>query len=432
MAGLAAFWRGRIGRGLAACAVIGAVAAVAAVSHGATTGVGLLKVRLGGDATQTRLVVELDSPAQGKLILPDDPAKPTDKVTLALPHVDVAGDMQGGGAGLIKSWTVDKAAGAARVQLQLVRPALVKRRFLLAPGDGISVYRYVIDLSTDGVAAATAAASAPLTTAGASPMDRLGGAARTPDKAAEKAPEKIDARFDAPLQPVLPSKKVVVIDAGHGGKDPGAGGSDSHEKDATLAAARALRDRLERSGRYKVVMTRETDVFIPLEQRVQIARRANADLFISLHADSGTDSSIRGATVYTLSDKGADRVAKHVIDQKNDWFMNVSLPGTDPSVNRILLDLTQRGTVNRSASFAKTLLERISGHTPLLQHGHRDAGFMVLLAPDVPAVLLEMGFITNKEDERLLNDPAHRHEVMDAVGDAIDAYFAEEMRFALK
>jgi len=108
-----------------------------------------LKVRLGGDAAQTRLVIELDSPAQGKLILPEDPNKPTEKVTIALPRVDVAGDMQGGGAGLIKSWTVDKAAGAARLQLQLVRPALVKRRFLLAPGDGVPVYRYVIDLSSD-------------------------------------------------------------------------------------------------------------------------------------------------------------------------------------------------------------------------------------------------------------------------------------------
>ena len=311
----------------------------------------------------------------------------------------------------------------------------MKRRFLLSPGDGVPVYRYVIDLSSE----APAAPAPPAAVAGAAPFDRIGGAIATAIPApssttpsASPPPAAVPIKALAPLQPLLPSKRVVVIDAGHGGKDPGAGGADSHEKDITLAAAKALRDRLQKSGKYKVVMTRDTDVFIPLEQRVQIARRANADLFISLHADSGADTNVRGATVYTLSDKGADRVAKHVIDKNNDWFMNVNLGGADASVNRILLDLTQRGTVNRSASFAKTLLDRISTRTQLLQRSHRDAGFMVLLAPDVPAVLLEMGFITNKEDERLLKDSSHRREVMDAAGDAIDSYFAEEQRYALR
>jgi N-acetylmuramoyl-L-alanine amidase len=167
-------------------------------------------------------------------------------------------------------------------------------------------------------------------------------------------------------------------------------------------------------------MTRDGDVYIPLEQRVTIARKSGADLFISLHADSGGNPNVRGATVYTLSSHGVDRTAKSVF---GGGFINVQLPGRDLSVKQILLDLTQRHTLNRSGAFAETLLEHISTKTALLQRSHRDAGYMVLLAPDVPAVLLEMGFITNPEDEATLNDREKRERLMDAVGEAIEAYF---------
>ncbi len=195
----------------------------------------------------------------------------------------------------------------------------------------------------------------------------------------------------------------------------------------TLAAAKALRTRLERTGRFRVVMTRDSDVYIPLEQRVRIARGSNADLFISLHADSGGDPKVRGATVYTLSDHGVDRATKNVF---GGGFINVQLPGKDLSVKQILLDLTQRTTRNRSGAFAETLLEKISAKTPLLRRSHRDAGYMVLLAPDVPAVLLEMGFITNPEDEASLNDRERREVLMDSVGDAIEAYFDKPVQVA--
>jgi len=178
-----------------------------------------------------------------------------------------------------------------------------------------------------------------------------------------------------------------------------------------------------------VVMTRDSDTFVPLETRVQIARRANADLFISLHSDSGGAPNVRGATVYTLSDKGSDRAARGVMGQ-NDWFINVNLPGHDRAVNQILLDLTQRATRNRSAAFAEDLLDHIGDRVTLLQRSHRDAGFVVLLAPDVPAVLLEMGFITNADDEALLNDPARRDHFMAGVADSIDDYFNEQTKIA--
>ena len=400
--------RGKVAAGACALAVLTAAGAAASSSEPSA---GVLKVRVGGDAHQTRIVIELDHAASGKLLSGADPAR---AVTLALPHVELSGDMAGAGAGLVKSWTMDHAAGAARLKLELVRDVQVKRRFLLPPGDGYPAYRYVMDVSADLDRPAPA---------------RVTAAASKPDRIAA-----VERRIE-PLQPLTPARKVIVIDAGHGGKDPGAAGQDSREKALTLAAARALRDRLEGGGRYKVVLTRDTDVFIPLERRVEIARRANADLFISLHADSGSDASVRGATVYTLSQKGADRVARHVIGNgtgADNWFMRVNLPGGDAQVNRILLDLSQRDARNRSATFAEMVLDRISDRTTLLRRSHRDAGFMVLLAPDVPAVLMEMGFVTNREDERAMMDPDRRRRVMEAVGDSIDAYFAQEQKLAAR
>ena len=222
-------------------------------------------------------------------------------------------------------------------------------------------------------------------------------------------------------------KKVVVIDPGHGGHDPGALGAQGYEKDVNLAAALALKERLEHSSKYRVVLTREDDTYVPLEQRVRVAQRSGADLFISLHSDSGPDASLRGASVYTLSEKASNRAARFV--SRDDWFMKASLTG-DRGVSDILFDLTQRATKNRSAAFAQTLVARIEGKAPLLRRSQRDAGFMVLLAPDVPAVLLEMGFLTNADDEQFLRDPAQRGRLMTAVGDSIDDYFAQATRLA--
>lgn len=369
------------------------VAGVAvATAQGPAPAAGVQKVRFGGDRAETRVVIDLDRAAVGRLIADGSLDQ---RVVIGLPNVSVSGDLQGAGQGLVRRWVIDEAGGGARLRLDLSGRAEVRRRFLLPPGDGATAYRYVIDLKAiDG----SAPSAQPRLTLVSSPV---------------KA---------APLR----LKKVIVIDAGHGGKDPGSLGSSVYEKDVTLAAAKALKSRLEKSGRFQVVMTRETDTFIPLEARVQIARRADADLFISMHADSGPDVATRGASVYTLSEKGAERVAR--VLEKDDWLMKASLPGRDRAVSQILLDLSQRATKNRSAAFAQLLLERVGEETPLLRRSHRDAGFIVLLAPDVPAVLLEMGFITNVEDERLLSNPASRARVVNAVGDAIESYFATQIR----
>jgi len=198
----------------------------------------------------------------------------------------------------------------------------------------------------------------------------------------------------------------------------------------TLAAALALKDRLERTGRYQVVMTRASDEFISLEDRVQIARSAGADLFLSLHADSGPDRATHGATVYTLSEKGETRVG--YVLSRHEWFLMPTTNNNDQAVGQILLDLTQRSTRNRSAIFAQDLIERVGDAAPLVPRSQRDANYFVLLAPDVPAALLEMGFITNAADASRLNNERERAALADRIAQAIDAYFATPTRFAAR
>jgi N-acetylmuramoyl-L-alanine amidase len=394
------------GRAVLACAVAAAGLVAVAASHAATAAAaGILKVRMGGDALQTRVVIDLDHATTGKLVA--DGAADAHAILL-LGDVSAGDGQQGAGQGLVKRWVVDQAGGAARLQMELAPEARIKRRFLLPPADGIDHYRYVVDV------AAAAPADVKLT------------------KAAPPAPATLALRtafLPAKPPPMLSMKRTIVIDAGHGGHDPGARGAQGFEKDINLAAALALKARLERGGRYKVVLTRDADVYIPLADRVRVAQRAGADLFISLHSDSGPSADVHGASVYTLSDKASLRAAKFV--RREDWFMKASLTG-DRGVRDILFDLTQRATKNRSASFAETLVGRIEGRAPLLRRSHRDAGFMVLLAPEVPAVLLEMGFLSNATDEAMLSDPGQRGRLMGAVAESIDDYFAETTRLAAR
>ena len=387
-----------------AAGVIAALGVLASVQPASAAGE-LLKVRMGGDSTQTRVVIDLDRSVTAKLVADGGGDR---RLTLVLPGVDPPAGLQGTGRGLVGAWTVEPSGGGARLRMDLSADAQVTKRFLLPPADGVAHYRYVIDVTRKS-------GLQPVTT-------------QAPAKV-QKA--ELRTRFLPATRPrqlekaALSLRKVVVIDAGHGGRDTGAQGQEGHEKDITLAAARALKSRLESSGRYKVVLTRETDAYVGLETRVRIAQRASADLFISLHADSVPEAHLRGASVYTLSDKASGRAARFV--SKDDWFMQAS-QGGERGVSDILFDLTQRATRNRSAQFAQTLIGRLEGKTPMLRKSHRDAGFMVLLAPDVPAVLLEMGFVSNLQDEQLLRDPIRRARITDAVAQAIDDHFAQPQK----
>lgn len=217
-------------------------------------------------------------------------------------------------------------------------------------------------------------------------------------------------------------RRVVVIDPGHGGHDPGAiGVTGVREKDVVLDAALELRSALESRGQYRVALTRDADTFVPLEQRVRFARAQNADLFLSLHADSSPNHDARGATVYTLSEHGAAR-AQNLMGAQN-WDLDLGEAPRSGVVSEILVDLAQRETTNRSAEFAEMVIPRLREVSPLLVSSHRNAGFFVLLAPDVPAVLIETGFLSNAADERRLADPRQRQAVAGAIADAVDSYF---------
>lgn len=205
-------------------------------------------------------------------------------------------------------------------------------------------------------------------------------------------------------------KFTIMLDAGHGGIDSGAEGvSGLKEKDVTLAFARDLRDRLAQEKEFQVFMTRDQDVFLRLGERVRLARQHEADLFISIHADSVPQHYIRGATVYTISDQASDSVARAMAERENksDEFAGI-VPEDLPEVTDILLDLTRRETHGFSLKFADKVVKSLEGKISLINNPHRFAGFQVLRAPDVPSVLVEMGYLSNREDEKLITDPAWR------------------------
>jgi N-acetylmuramoyl-L-alanine amidase len=223
-------------------------------------------------------------------------------------------------------------------------------------------------------------------------------------------------------------RKVIVLDPGHGGIDPGASGAKGTlEKDVVLALALAMRDAIAATGRYEVRLTRESDVFISLAERVRFARTNRADLFIALHADSLRGPTVRGATVYTLSEKASDREAEALAEKENraDVIAGVDLGGDSEEIAGILIDLAQRETKNASVSVAKRIVDELEGVTGLTGQPHRSAGFRVLRAPDVPSVLLEAGYLSSKQDEALLTSPEWRAEVAGALVEALDAYFGQ-------
>ena len=224
---------------------------------------------------------------------------------------------------------------------------------------------------------------------------------------------------------------VIVIDPGHGGVDPGATGvSGIYEKHITLAMARELKTALEKGGRYRVHLTRDRDVFIRLRDRVAIARQYGADLFVSLHADAVQNPQIRGLSVYTLSQNASDSEAQALAEKENkaDLIAGVDLSHESPDVAGILIDLAQRETMNRSAGFATELVDEVGQEMDLLGNTHRFAGFAVLKAPDVPAVLVEMGYLSNEFEEKQLRQPQYRARLAKALAKAVERYFPPSLK----
>lgn len=233
----------------------------------------------------------------------------------------------------------------------------------------------------------------------------------------------------APRPSARSQRRVVVLDAGHGGVDPGAiGASGIYEKDVTLAMVREVKRQLEASGRYRVVLTRDDDTFVRLRDRIARARAADAELFVSIHADAMRNRETRGASIYTLSENASDDEAAALATRENraDIIAGVDLSHENKTVMNILIDLAQRETMNHSASFAGLVVEELGREIQLVPlKPHRFAGFAVLRAPDVPSVLIELGYLSNRSDEQLLTRPHYRTKVAASLARAIDRYFAK-------
>ena len=221
------------------------------------------------------------------------------------------------------------------------------------------------------------------------------------------------------------NKNVIVIDAGHGGPDPGAIRSNIKEKDLTLMAAKILREELLKRN-FTVYLTRSSDRYIKLRNRVKYARNKSADLFISIHADSTKNKNTKGTSIYSLSEKASDKLSQALADRdnKSDLIAGLDLDDLDKEVSDILIDLSRRETKNSSISFAELFIDYLEKQNfNLLRRPHRQAGFAVLKAPDVPSVLIEMGFISNNSDLKKLTNPAFQKKLMKNTANIVEIYF---------
>ena len=220
--------------------------------------------------------------------------------------------------------------------------------------------------------------------------------------------------------------RVVMLDPGHGGQDPGAiGVSGTYEKFIALATARAAARYLEDSGRFRVLMTRDADEYIPLQQRVLLAQNAGAELFMSVHADANRNHRIHGASVYTLSEKASDEEAAELAARENraDTIAGVDLSKHEPVVSEILYDLARRQTNNMSQRFAHALVSELGREVPLMDNTHRSAGFVVLKAPDIPSALVELGCLSNPSEERELRQAGYQQKLAESLARAVGDYF---------
>ena len=223
-------------------------------------------------------------------------------------------------------------------------------------------------------------------------------------------------------------KLIIVLDAGHGGKDPGTIGvyGGAYEKNLTLAYAQELAKQLKKDNKYKVFLTREDDKFLPLKTRVEFARKKKADLFISLHANSITDNNVSGFSIYTLSEKSSDKQAEILAQKENqaDIIYGVDFANASKDIVKTLIDLSQRQAKNHSAKFAlEVVLAMKQTEIKILQNSHRFAGFMVLTAPDVASVLIELGYLSNKQEEEMLNSVLYKRKIVNNLVLAINKYF---------
>jgi N-acetylmuramoyl-L-alanine amidase len=364
-------------------------------------------VRLGGDDSQTRFVIDLSQKIDMAAFTLADPYR----VVIDLPQVsfNLPAKIGDTGRGLVKAFRFGLVMqGGSRIVLDIKKPAKIEKAFVLDAADGQPA-RLVLDLAaTDRESFLRAIA-----------LDNH------PARKTAVATPPVEAASGDP-------RPLVVIDPGHGGIDTGTKASSGEtEKSIVLDFATILRDKIEKAGKYRVAMTRTDDTFVPLPERVRFARSLKASLFISIHADylPRNEGAAQGATVYTLSENASDSEAARLAEAENkaDVIAGVDLTSEPNDVADILIDLAQRETKTFSSQFAHTLVDEIKTSTRMHKHPMKSAGFMVLRAPDVPSVLVELGYVSTKDDLKELLSSEWRTRTADAVVRAVDSFLAPRM-----
>lgn len=368
-------------------------------------------VRIGVHPEATRFVIESSGRFAYRVFTLAEPYR----VVIDLPEVNWRVTPEDGNAIVPTSSVVSNfryglfQPNNSRVVIDLSVPVAVTRHFILPSNDN-GPYRFVLDLAEISAA----------------DFDPRATDIRTPGWTEARA-LVVRPSLSAPRPLARPhEKRVIVIDPGHGGVDPGAIGiTGTYEKRITLATAKVVKRVLEKSGRYKVVLTRERDVFLRLRDRFEVAHSVGASLFLSLHADSLPRRSVRGASIYTLSDRASDKEAEALAAKENkaDIIAGADLSDYPAEVSSILIDLAQSDTNEESWHFAEMLVGEMDGRIKILRNTHRFAGFAVLKSPNVPSLLIELGYLSNRSDEKLLRTKSYMENLAGALLRATDRYF---------
>ncbi len=371
----------------------------------------ITNMRIGQQVGSVRIVFESDTSFNYKAFLLNDPKR----LVVDVYNMNIKQTLSADPTNLVSKTRIGNLEGNnKRVVFDLKKPALIKKAFVLEPQSNMK-WRFVMDivLCSERDFKAKTGIKFALSNQSSAPKQTV-----AEDKVSW-VPKNVE-------KPRKTRKKIVVLDPGHGGKDPGAIGAygKTYEKNITLAMGKELKALLEKKG-YTVYLTRSTDIFIPLRQRVKIAQKHKADLFMSIHADSALNRNAKGLSVYTLSETASDKEAAALAERENkvDIIGGVDFSGNSREINDILISLSQTDSRNKSSKFASYIVSEMSKSIKLISDTHRFAGFAVLKAPDIPSALLEMGYLSNRSEESLLKQKSYRAKLADSVGKAIDKYF---------